>query len=369
MCKKGLTVMNKGANVLTRPDQTRPDQNYALNYGVALLKIWMSFQVVLAHFWHAEDVKLLHLKPFATLGGLPVTVFMFIAFIFSEKFIVERNSQKLHSRLFRLIVVHVSWTLIYFVFYLAGAVFAGKGTFAGQNAKSIAVSFLAQLFLGSTINPPMWFHIDLIILTLAFWLIFYKFPEKTAFILLSCCVIFAVAAKYTGLNFLAFGNIPYAFNKYTLGRLCEMIPVAGSGLIFARFNLMEKLSRHRTAAMIVSVVLGIAVYAAKFPVPAQGFMYQKIYVDIAAILMTIFFWLLPFDNISSTVKRLIAGISRLTLGVYCMHMLVGTCIMIAAGYQKATFSFVECLMIYAVCLAVGFILSLILGKNRNYLIG
>ena len=205
----------------------------------------MSFEVVCAHFWHSADRNLWILKPFSAVGGWPVMMFMFTAFIFSGKYIIGKNSHKVNRRLHRLVIMHVLWTLIYFAVFSCEALFFGKGMFAGKSARDIAISFGAQLFLGSTFNAPMWFQINLIVLTFLAALTFLKLPEKIAIAVAAVCMIFTVIAQYSGLNFSLFGGIEYAFNRYTLGRLCEMVPVAGAGLLFAKFGVMEKISSHK----------------------------------------------------------------------------------------------------------------------------
>ena len=368
----GLTAMNEGATILTRPDQTRPDQtrpDQTVNYGLALLKIWMSFEVVCAHFWHSPDRNLLILKPFAAVGGWPVMMFMFTAFVLSGKYIIGKNTHKITQRLHRLVIMHVLWTLIYFAVFSCKAIFFGNGIFAGQSAGSIAKSLLAQIFLGSTFNAPMWFQVNLVVLTFSAALIFFKFPEKVAMTIIIFCMAFAVIAQYSGLNFALFGGIKYAHNRYTLGRLCEMIPVAAAGLVFAKFGIMEKLSQHKIPAIIISAAMIVLLRKARLPIPSQGFMYQGIHLILAAILITIFFCMLPMHNLPLSVKNFIAEVSRLTPGVYCMHILAARYIKIIGRYQDSNFSFGGCLVIFAVCLITGFILSRLLGKRRIFLVG
>ncbi|MBQ7155335.1 MAG: hypothetical protein IJR85_07275 [Synergistaceae bacterium] len=52
-----------------------------------------------------------------------------------------------------------------------------------------------------------------------------------------------------------------------------------------------------------------------------------------------------------------------------MHMLAARCVKVAGGYQDSNFSFSGCLVIFGVCLAVGFVMSWMTGKRRIYLAG
>ncbi len=53
------------------------------NYGVALLKMFMCFEVILVHFW--QGTVSFCLIPFDALKGFSVPVFMFVSFYFTEK--------------------------------------------------------------------------------------------------------------------------------------------------------------------------------------------------------------------------------------------------------------------------------------------
>lgn len=65
------------------------------NYGIALLRTLMCFEVVLCHFWTTDVPKVL--MPFSVLRGLAVPVFMFLSFFFNRTYflrIQQKQSKK-----------------------------------------------------------------------------------------------------------------------------------------------------------------------------------------------------------------------------------------------------------------------------------
>ena len=71
------------------------------NYGLALLRTLMCFEVVLCHFWDSDDPKFL--MPFSLLRGLAVPVFMFLSFFLTEHTFLEYNKTKAKKRIWRVI--------------------------------------------------------------------------------------------------------------------------------------------------------------------------------------------------------------------------------------------------------------------------
>ena len=60
----------------------------SFNYGLALLRIWMCFEVVLDHFWTHGTYT--WPNPFAKYGAVAVPIFMIMSFYFTD---VERVSK------------------------------------------------------------------------------------------------------------------------------------------------------------------------------------------------------------------------------------------------------------------------------------
>ena len=327
----------------------------------------MCFEVILTHFWHSSDRISPYLKIFSRTTSWAVPVFMFSAFLLSGKAVLEREHIKIRRRLHRLIMMHVLWTAIYFVFWWTARL-AGKGIFADTSIPGMALSFTAQLLLGSTFNATMWFQVDLIVITFAAYCLYSKLSGKIAVIITVLSMFAALGMQYSGLNIWLFGGVPYAFNRYTFGRICEMLPFACIGILCVKSGVIEKLASHRKASIIVSVLCLAAVHILRkngLLERPEGFGYQGVYLLVCAVCITAIFWLLPLQNLPLPVKNIIAGASGLTPGIYCMHRLIAKCMQFV-GWQHD--SFFWCVEIFAVCMAVAFVLSRISGKYGKYLV-
>ena len=327
----------------------------------------MCFEVILAHFWHSSDRNSPFLKPFSYTILWAVPVFMFAAFLLCGQAVIDREHIRNRRRLHRLVMMHVLWAAIYFVFWLAARL-AGRGIFADTSIPGMALSLAAQVFLGSTFNATMWFQADLIVITFAMCCLYSKLSGKIAVIITVLGMFAAFGMQYSGLNLRLFGRISYASSKYTFGRICEMLPFACAGILFVKSGVMEKLAKHRSTSIIVSVLCLLALHVLRrngLLERPEGFGYQGVYLLMCAMCLTVIFWLFPLQALPASMKKIIAGASGLTPGIYCMHMLVVKCMQFA-GWEHD--SFFWCVEIFAVCMAVAFVLSKAAGRYGKYLV-
>ena len=88
------------------------------NYGLALLRALMCFEVVLCHFWNSDGSRFL--MPFSMLRGLAVPVFMFLSFFLTEHTFLEYNKTKAKKRIWRVIYPQIGWAIIYWLGYTIG---------------------------------------------------------------------------------------------------------------------------------------------------------------------------------------------------------------------------------------------------------
>ena len=137
---------------------------YNYNYGIALLKMLMCFEVILSHFWVNQSSVLL--TPFKLVENKPVLIFMFLSFYFMERTFLINDQSKNKKRFWRLLYPQIGWTILYWIILMGIQIKVDLGiTFS---------DFLWQLFTGHSIriNPTMWFQTVLIFLTLLFTLTF-----------------------------------------------------------------------------------------------------------------------------------------------------------------------------------------------------
>lgn len=198
----------------------------------------MSFEVVLCHFW-AADEKLGWKGWLYFFRGYAVPVFMLLSFFLTERLLVSRNGERLRRRLRRLLVPYICWPCIYWIVYnILDWWENGYGLGCGIG------ELLWQLLMGHTANLDgvMWYQFNLILCTLLFVVILYIFKEKYILVLCSCMMA-AWFLQYSGWNKQLFGGLRFELT-YPLGRFSEMLPYAVCGFLTAHFGVYKKLSKY-----------------------------------------------------------------------------------------------------------------------------
>lgn len=285
------------------------------------------------------------------LGGgyicsFPVPAFMLISFILTTNTIKVGERGKIFRRLQKLYMPQFVWALIYWtihqMFMLASY----------RNVSDLGW----QLSVGCSrnLNPPMWYQSNLILLTIVF-IIFYKiFKDKIIYIIL-IILSGSLFIQYSGVNHKLFINSIYEI-RYPLGRIIEMLPYACLGVLFVECDLFKKIrSNQRVVSMILIIICVIGVVCDKLFKP-EGFGYQGVQRIVIGLFIVVNFYIYPFKKIKGKIQKIVFFISRYSLGIYCMHFIVGqsmNSLFIKIGWKRGTIS--ECMLIYLLCLvgAVG----------------
>ena len=179
-----------------------------------------------------------------------------------------------------------------------------------------------QLILGSAeaVNPPLWYLADLIFLTLLYGILLPQIKNKkckTIFVIITCVI--AVFAQYSGINYLCFSDLEYE-QKYTLGRVMEMVPYAGIGILLAIYlhgNFWEKWY----VQLVLWLFIIISVCVTKNI--SLGFFYQGAQRIESTTLIIMAFIVLPVHYLPSEILVAIESLGKCALGVYCIHWNVG----------------------------------------------
>ncbi len=342
------------------------------NYGVALLKMFMCFEVILVHFW--QGTVSLCLIPFDALKGFSVPVFMFVSFYFTEKTLnggglclrkvnakISLISGRVKGRILRIIYPQLGWAIIYWIVYIVL-----------QFKLGMNIGFddlLWQIFTGHRLNPPMWFLTVLIALTLVFFIAFSFIDGRKRLIFVFAVSLFSFWVQYSGYNVIWFGNLRFEL-KYPLGRFFEMIPYASLGYIVAYFDIFNSLKKKRVVFVCLFGILSLILLKYKNLIPpAPGFSYSNNIYLIRVFFLVGFAYLLPFEGISEKSKQIVRHIVKFTLGVYCMHWLVGLMLnVLFAGIGMKIDSFILCVLIYICSYSISFIMCMFSSKYFKLLV-
>ena len=208
--------------------------NKKINYGIAILKMLMCFEVILIHFWVGPVNKIL--VPFSMMEGLAVPVFMFLSFYFTHNTFLTNDNQIIKKRIWRVVYPQIGWAVLYWSVFIILQI---------KVSLNITIKdLLWQIVTGHSpqINPSMWFQTILIALTLIYILIFRFVSDKKGILLIIFITILSLWIQYSGYNWMLFGTLRYEL-KYPLGRFFEMIPYATLGFFVAHFDLFNRLKR------------------------------------------------------------------------------------------------------------------------------
>ena len=318
------------------------------NLGIDLLRVWMSFEVVLCHFGHDVEYSIPALF-FSKFRVLAVPVFMLVSFFLTAKLYLNcEPPHKLWVRLKRIYSPLIAWAFIYFFVYnISDALGAHvpKATFA---------DLLWQIIAGHALNPAMWFNVVLALLTVLFFLI-YKYFSNYKYTISIVCIALALGAQYLGVNSFLFKDLG-AEIAYPLGRVLEMIPYASCGLLlYVLSNKFQSYNDKKFLIIALVLISGIIVYGGWLRLPGMlSFDYGGVDLLFISVTLLIIFYNLPVSKMPIFIRRPIEIASKYSMGIYCMHLLVGN---LVSMLNLPVSSFIFSIIIYIISLCVAVLLS------------
>ena len=338
-----------------------------VNYGLAVLKMFMCFEVVLIHFWNDTDYSSM-LTPFMLLRNFAVPTFMLISFILGEKLFERMDPTSIKRRIWRLFWPQLGMAVIYWSFYNLLYICTRVGNVCSIKA------LLWQIATGTSegLNPTMWYTTVLIFLTILFWIIWYLFKGNKGIVIMCILLVSSLILQYTGVNFILFNNLRYEL-KYPFGRCIEMMPYAVIGFLIMYYKVYERLEKDRYRILLGALVLTGVLFFSFRRMPnitkINGFGYAGIYLIAMAVLITTIAYYFPFQKFPQIIQNLIVVLTKYTLGIYCMHRLVGKCMILVferMGIEVGTFAM--CICIYILCYGFSALISHIPTKMAKHLV-
>ena len=326
------------------------------NWGIAILRLFLTFLVILNHFWEANDAAIGGTAVFIKLRSIAVPTFMLLSFFLTERDIGNPTSEKIKKRLIRLSVPFFMWGAgSWLVLFLAEKIL-NLDIIDGFRA------LFWQLVSGHAyhVNAPLWYMAVLIWLTIIYSIIFILPNKRASFVFIQIIAIVAVILQYSGLNYSLFKDMPFEM-KYPLGRVVEVIPYATLGYDIAHLQIYDwlKENKHRaTFALWTSLAMTILLLVFGQTSNIAGFGYNGIFRMIVSFSLLTFFYLLPMEHISEdTVKRL-KTITAHTFGIYCLHYLVGNVLNIIANRIQVDINkIIFCISLYIICYVIAAVIS------------
>lgn len=330
------------------------------NYGIGILRMIMCFMVILNHFMNIPDGAG-NVSFLLFLRGYAVPVFMLLSFVLVQNDLLIHSKQIMLKRFERLAIPQIGWSLIYFFsFLLVIRLFSVDWSLK-------PVDLLFQLFTGHSLhlNTAMWFQVVMILMTLLFLLVILVFKKHHDKVLILLCII-SLWLEYSG-RIMFFDRFRFEL-RYPLGRFVEMIPLAVAGYFIGSRNLLERLKKYSLAVVLASCCIVCFIYKYSVFKGIKGYNYSGIDKIVVSFALVSMFYVIPFNKLSKKCTDIIRFLTSYTLGIYCMHILVGKiCDLIISRYEIMILKesvLLEGIIIYIVSFAISFLGSLLLKKTK-----
>ncbi|SDB62972.1 acyltransferase [Butyrivibrio sp. INlla16] len=339
------------------------------NYGIQLLRMIMCIGVVIIH---CADERTTGFQSFIYfIATNAVGTFMLIAFYFNKKVSDMHFDQLVKKRISRIYLPVIIWAFIYSVIKIPVGLI--------DKEESISLfDFVWQIMTGhdARLNPAMWFQLDLLMLTVLYWLYVNRLRtgiKTKEIILVASVLVFVYLLQYLGINAFLFGLLRFEL-RYPIGRVIEMVPFAiiGSLAAYVVDNNLVNIKRYSLLAIVVICLI----YMLRNDIginPQYSFGYaggEKLIVATA-----LFILFSSADSLimkgGSIVKGIVYNISKYTLGIYSMHIIVNK--ILCAAKLKFKFplekrTIVWSLLVYVTCYAISWIsCKIIPDKYTKYI--
>ena len=322
--------------------------------GVQFLRFYMAFMVVAAHLGGTLLLKWAGL--FYIFQPFHVPTFMFLSFLLCGRYFLAPTKKLVRKRLLRIIIPFITWGIV--AFFL--------------NLILWSVSFSAlinQLFTGFPLNNPLWYLASTLWICILFWIFRLLTKNKWAFIIvISAISVFCIVSQYTGLNYSLFNGLPYNI-KFTVGRSFEMIPYATIGILLSMVvPYLEKLDKKWHIIMFVGagILLAGLIVLRSYVIPyrPKGFDFPGVSLIIGACLLVLTAFTNPLNLIANKVfKSIIKWITSFTLGIYCMHVVIGLFVeWFFLRMHWETYTTLMALVTYVICYIMSLLIWLIPNK-------
>jgi len=317
-------------------------------YSIDILRIWLCFEVILSHYWVYTNDGNIILDFFSRSRRIAVGCFMFVSFLLTAPYLTKwaDKREKLTKRLTRLYTPIIAWAIAYYIIYLSAHLILNF------EFDTSPVNLLIQLVTGHSYNRPMWFINDLLYLTLFFLPILALKHKKAKVILLMSLMGISLFLQHSGLTGEWFGKMDEAIS-YPLGRFVEQLPYAAAALLFALLDLKKRIENHRLSVFIsLAVTATLTALFLKIPI-AYSFGSAGLSLLIGSVAVAMMFYLVPNRIILSPVANLTKFAAKYSLGIYCMHVMIGTALCeIFINFHLQPFTFTMCISIFVICLII-----------------
>ena len=327
-----------------------------INFGIEILRMILCLWVIYFHFYKNKNRK--YYKILNTFYHVPT--FMIISFYLSNKLFSTLNIIKIKQRIYRLLLPYLVLLIIKLLidtFY-----FHYKSSFKEFIIKAF-IDLLLQYMTGLRICLRFWDIQALIFLTIFFLIIFLIF-KKNSYFILKFLQIIAYFFQYNEINYKVFSRFNNRYNIHLrIGAfIIEMVPIAVSGIIIAKMEILKKLFNHRIISIFFCFCYLFLIYNYNIYASFKGFPYSGIENNSAGICIFISFSLIPFEKIKNNLFfTIIKQLTSYTGGIYYFHGIIGRLLINKIYFYK--YDHINCFIIYIVCYIICMVGTIIFRKS------
>ena len=319
--------------------------NKKINYSLELLRLILSFWVVIQHCYKKAYLF--------RKGKFHVPTFMIMSFYFYYNTLKTKNITKIKQRFQRISIPYIIWPV--FIFIYNNILFKLFG-FSQYNKKLSLKNLVLQLIFGFNYHYVFYFQFILIILTIIFTIISFLFNQKFIFIF-QILLIVAYIFQYSYWNLYIFLEYSSVI-KFSLGLIFELLPFVVIGITLNHLDIIAKLKHFKCLAIFFIGVIIFLILKFEIFVRIKGYFYPGILLNIGSICTFFLFSLFSLQN--KNLIFLLKSITKFTGGIYYIHL-------ICFSFLKQKIFFIKNMTLYGSI--VIYILSYIicyLGNELSY---
>ena len=280
------------------------------NNCIAILRVILSFMVVLNHFYDKEK-----LKKFTHILYYHIPTFFLLSFYYTHNTLISFDISKIKLRFERILIPYFCWNIISFLLNNIYHLLLKKKCF------HTFYDFFINLLNGHMFINSLWFQNILILKTLIMTIIIFLFKEQ-CILIYQFLMILSYRFQYTGENYNFFMKYFSEHFILTYARFFETLPHSLTGFFLRNFKVVEQLRIHKIKTILICSFFLIFASKYNFDKNLKGFDYPGIRLNIAAICIFLNFFLL--DDILNIEKIKFLGLfTNFTAGIYFVHNLVG----------------------------------------------
>jgi len=219
------------------------------------------------------------------------------------------NCQAVKKKIKRLLIPFIGWSIVGFIVY----------------PKDISsLNILLQLIFGAVVNAPL-YYLSITIYFVVLFCLLTRLNITIRLIILCLLTAFCFYVQHTEINYNSFSVLPDS-SRYTMGRLCELLPYAVAGIFLRKYFDMAKccnsdyrVDRRCFLVIVPAFVAGVILYIRFKP---EGFGYQGIGLLLCAFSTFLLFLVQSNKNLAGLVPNIVLSISNISLGIFCSHYLL-----------------------------------------------